>query len=209
MKNKIFIGLSAIILIGIIVVAIFKFNVGYSYKNHTMIDIKIGKEFNISDIKNITNEVFGKQDVEIQKSGTYSDNVVIKVDGITSEQKELLNSKINEKYSIENSVDDMKVNKISSFRLRDIAKSYIIPVAISMVLILIYMVIRFKKLGVKKVLIQTVLLTVVAELLYVAILGIVRYPINRLVLPVGVVIYMAMITVLTASFEKELAQDKE
>ena len=96
MKNKIFIGLSAIILIGIIVVAISKFNVGYSYKNHTMIDIKIGKEFNISDIKNITNEVFGKQDVEIQKSGTYSDNVVIKVDGITSEQKELLNSKINE-----------------------------------------------------------------------------------------------------------------
>ncbi|MBR4261346.1 MAG: hypothetical protein IKQ33_05310 [Clostridia bacterium] len=209
MKNKIFIGLSAIILIGIIVVAIFKFNVGYSYKNHMMIDVKIGKEYNVSDIKNITNEVFGKQNVEIQKSGTYSDNVVIKVENVTDEQKELLNTKINEKFGIENSVDDMKVNKISSFRLRDIAKSYIIPVGISMLLILVYMIVRFKKIGIKKVLIQTVLLTVIAELLYVAILGIVRYPINRLVLPVGVVIYLAMITVLTASFEKELAEDKE
>lgn len=209
MKNKIFIGISAIILIGIIVVAVLKFNVDFCYKRHTLVDINIGKDFNITDIKNITNEVFGKQKVEIQKAGTYSDSVIIKVDDITDEQKELLNNKINEKYEIENSIDSVKVNKISSFRLRDIAKSYVIPVALISIFILIYMALRFKKIGVKKVIIQTVLLTVMAELLYGAILAITRFPINRLVLPVGIIIYIAIITVLTGSFEKELSSEEK
>ena len=204
MKNKIFVGLSIVVLIGIIIIAICGFNVDYAYKNYYLVDIQIGQEFNINDIENITKEVFGKQSVEIQKAGVYSDNVVIKVKEISEEQKNTLNTKINEKYSVENKVEDIEVNYIPSYRLRDIIKPYIVPFISVTVVIFAYLAIRFRKLGIAKVLSQVAVLTTIAELLYISIIAITRYPINRVVLPIGIVIYMIIITVLNGMFEKEL-----
>ena len=41
MKNKVFIGLAIVIVIGIIVTIAFGLNVDYSYKNHNLVDVKI------------------------------------------------------------------------------------------------------------------------------------------------------------------------
>lgn len=204
MKNKILIGLAIVILVGAIIVATLGFNVDASYKGYTLIDINIGQEFNISDIKAITDEVFGKSKVEIQKAGEFNDNVAIKVSEVTDEQKELLNNKINEKYGTENTLSDMKANYIPRFRLIDVVKPYIVPLIASTVLILIYMTIRFRKLGAGKVLAQAIALPVIAELLYFALIAITRYPVNRLLMPVAVVIYITIFTVLTGMFEKQL-----
>ena len=203
MKNKIFVGLGIVILIGIIIIAVFGFNVDMSFKNHNLVDITIGQDFNIDDIKAITNEVFPKQNIEIQKSGLYSDNLVIKVTEINDEQKNLLNTKINEKFGLDNKIEDVKVNYIPNYKLIDVLKPYIIPLIITTILILAYMAIRFKKLGIAKVLSQAIMLTAIAELLYVTIIAITRYPINRLVMPVGVLIYIIILTVLTGMFEKQ------
>lgn len=205
MKNKIFVGLSIVILIGIIVIAVFGFNVDFSYKNYHLVDIKIGQDFNISDIEAITNEVFASQKVEIQKAGVYSDNVVIKVDEISDEQKNTLNTKVNEKFGLENTVEDIEVNYIPSYRLRDIVKPYVVPMIVVTAIIFVYMAVRFRKIGSVKVLTQAAVLTVIAELLYVAIIAITRYPVNRLVLPVGVVIYITILTVLNGMFEKQMS----
>lgn len=203
MKNKILIGLAIVILVGIIITVAVGFNVDMCYRDYNLVDIKIGQDFNINDIKTITNEVFQKENIEIQKAGVYSDNVVIKVSSITDEQKNLLNTKINEKFELNNSVDDIEINYISSYRLRDIIKPYIIPLIITTVIILTYMAIRFRKIGISKVISQVVLLTVIAELLYGSIIVITRYPVNRLVMTVGVVIYITIITILTGMFEKQ------
>ena len=85
MKNKILRGLAIVILVGIIITVAVGFNVDMCYRDYNLVDIKIGQDFNINDIKTITNEVFQKQNVEIQKAGVYSDNVVIKVNNITDE----------------------------------------------------------------------------------------------------------------------------
>ena len=164
----------------------------------------IGRVIDIIENENITKEVFGKQSVEIQKAGVYSDNVVIKVKEISEEQKNTLNTKINEKYSVENKVEDIEVNYIPSYRLRDIIKPYIVPFISVTVVIFAYLAIRFRKLGIAKVLSQVAVLTTIAELLYISIIAITRYPINRVVLPIGIVIYMIIITVLNGMFEKEL-----
>lgn len=203
MKNKIFVGLGIVILVGLIIIVALGFNVDMCYKNYNLVDIKIGQDFNINDIKNITDEVFQKENVEIQKAGVYSDNVVIKVNNISDEQKSLLNTKVNEKFGLDNTVDDIEVNYIPSYRLRDIVKPYIIPLIITTVLILGYMAIRFRKIGIAKVISQAVILTVIAELLYISIIAITRYPVNRLVMPTGVVIYITILTVLTGMFEKQ------
>lgn len=203
MKNKIFVGLGIVILVGLIIIVALGFNVDMCYKNYNLVDIKIGQDFNINDIKNITDEVFQKENVEIQKAGVYGDNVVIKVNNISDEQKSLLNTKVNEKFGLDNTVDDIEVNYVPSYRLRDIVKPYIIPLIITTVLILGYMAIRFRKIGIAKVISQAVILTVIAELLYISIIAITRYPVNRLVMPTGVVIYITILTVLTGMFEKQ------
>lgn len=203
MKNKILIGLAIVIIIGIIIITFLGFNVDICYKNYNLVDIKIGQDFNINDIKQITNEVFPKKSVEIQKAGVYSDNLVIKVNEISDEQKNTLNTKINEKYGINNTVDDIQVHYIPSNRLRDVIKPYIVPMLITTALILIYISIRFRKIGIGKVLSQTIILTIIAEALYIAIIAITRFPVNRLVIPVAIVIYITIITVLTGMFEKQ------
>ncbi len=209
MKNKIFVVLFLIILIGLLIGIILGFNVDFDYRNHNLVSINIGQEFNIDDIKSITNDVFPNQKLQIQRAGAYSDNLVIKVNEINDEQKNTLNTKINEKFGIDNKVEDIEVNYISNYRLRDIVTPYIIPIIISTVLILIYMGIRFRQIGIAKVISQIIGLSIIAEMLYLAILAITRYPINRLVMPVGIVIYMIILAVLTSSFEKQLSIEKE
>lgn len=203
MKNKILYIVAAIVLIGIIVVAIWGFNVDLCYKNHHLVNIEIGQEFSVKDIKTITNEVFPNEKLEIQKSGIYKDNLVIKVTEISEEQKVLLNTKINEKYGISNDAESIEVHYVPSFRLLDIVKPYIVPMIIATALVLVYMCVMFRKVGIVKVLTQTIMLSVIAEALYVAIIAITRYPINRLVMPVAIVIYMAVITILNLNLGKQ------
>ncbi|MBE5805842.1 MAG: hypothetical protein E7313_03915 [Clostridiales bacterium] len=202
MKNKIFVGLAIIILIGIVIVSVFGFKVDICYKAYNIIDITIGKDFNIEDVRNITNEVFGKNKAEVQKSGLYNDNVVIKVDEFTDEQKTTLNTKINEKYQIENKIEDMEINYIPQYRLLDVIKPYLIPLVISTVIIFVYMIFRFKKVGITKVLSNTVLYLVMAELVYFAVIAITRLPINRVTMPIALVIYIAILAILNYKFDK-------
>lgn len=204
MKNKILVGLAIVILVGAILIATLGFNVDMSYKGYNIIDIDIEQEFNINDVKNITNEVFGKTKTEIQKGGQFSDIIVIKTAEVSDEQKEQLITKINEKYGTEKKVSDMNATYIPRFKLIDVVKPYIIPVIATTVLILIYMAIRFRKLGTVKVLSQAITLTAIAELLYFALIAITRYPVNRLLMPVAIVIYITILTVLTGMFEKQL-----
>lgn len=205
MKNKILAGVAVIILIGIIIIAAVGFNLDTNYKEYKLIEIKIGKEFNISDIESITNEVFSKKKVEIQKVGDFEETVVIKLadSDISDEQKNTLNTKINEKFGIENSVDDITVNVVPKIKVFDLIKPYIVPIAIITVVVLIYMAIRFRKIGAVKVVVQTVGMTVMAELLYFSIIAITRHQINELVMPVALVIYVTILALLTGMFEKQ------
>lgn len=204
MKNKIFAGLAIVFAVAIIIIAVYGFNVDLSYRSYNLIDVKIGQDFKISDIEKIAKEVFPKQNLEVQRAGVYKDNVVIKVNSkISDEQKSTLNTKINEKLGINNNVDDIQINYIPSYRLRDILKSYVGPLAIATVIVLAYLGFRFRKLGIVKVLVQAISLIAVSEALFMAVIAITRYPINRLIMPSAIIIYMLILTLLTGNFEKQ------
>lgn len=209
MKNKILAILGVVILVGIIIVTIFGFNVDWSYKNYNLVTIKIGQEFNNDDIKAITKEVFAKKHVEIQVNGTYNDELVLKVSEISEEQKEQLKNKINEKYGKELTTEDIQVDYVPSFRLRDLVKPYLPMIAISFAVVLIYMLVRYKQIGLVKVLANVVCLPILAEALFATLISITRFPVNRLIVPVGMVIYLAIITFLASCYEKQLqVEDK-
>ena len=63
MKKVIQILLICLIIAGIIVISTIGFNVGTKYAENTQINIYIGSEFKIEDIRSITDEVFGNTPV--------------------------------------------------------------------------------------------------------------------------------------------------
>ena len=130
MKRVVSILLICLLIAGIIVIAVKGFNVGLKYSENTQIAINIGKTFEINDIKQITSEVFKGQRVIIQKVELYEDMVQITVKEASEGQINELNTKINEKYELENSIDDVEVVQNANVRLRTLIKPYILPISI-------------------------------------------------------------------------------
>ena len=140
-KNLIGILLGIIIIIGIILTATMGLNLDLMYSNHKSIDVNLQKQFENEDVYKIAKEVFENQKVKVQKVELYEDMVSIIVKDATDEQLENLNTKLNEKYELENTKDDMVITNVPSVEISDLVKPYILPVSISFVVIIVYLVI--------------------------------------------------------------------
>ena len=192
MKKIAQIILICLVLAGIIVIATLGFNVGVRYGENTQININIGKEFDSKDIKNIAKEVFGNQSVIVEYVEIYKDVVQITVKDATDEQIAELNNKINEKYELSNDLSnaDVLVARNANTRLRDLVMPYILPISISAAIIVIYEVIRFRKLGVWKVLYEAILAIIAPQAVLFSIYAIARIPVNRLTAAISIALYM-------------------
>lgn len=202
MKKVIQILLICLIIAGIIVISTVGFNVGIKYSSNTQININIGTEFKIEDIREITNEIFGNKTVLIQQVELYKDMVQITVKEASEEQIASLNNKINEKYGLENEVSDIIVTNNSNVRLRNIIKPYILPVAIVSVLTIAFAMIIYKKLGIWNVLYETAMAIVAPQAILSSIYAVTRLPINRLTAVIATIVYIASITLVMIHFEK-------
>lgn len=273
MKKKLCILSVIIMIIGLIVVIAVGYNVDLKYKVHKSITVPIGEDFNISDISQITDEIFGKNNVSLEKAGVYNDSVIINVADVSDEQIVNLKNKINEKYNIvqkiyisignDYSVDDIKTianevfskedtnvekskdnekyvsieanliteqdleslnnkinekynltNKTSSIsasnvikskemprvRLTDMAKQYLFYTIIATIIVLVYFAIRFRKLGIAKVMLESISTIVFSELLYMAIIAITRASINKVIIIAAFAIYICVLTYLNKKY---------
>lgn len=200
--------LIAIIIAGGIVVGVNGFNKSVQYKRNVTIYVKIGQEFENKDMMNIAKEVFPDESVIVQKVELYNDMVSFTLEEKSDEELqpklEELNNKINEKYELENTVDDINITHNPKVRLYDIAKTYVIPIGICTLLVFIYAMIRFRKLGVFRTLGKYIVGLVGTEAVYVGLLAITRYPIDAYVIPVGLFIYAISILVVTVKRENKL-----
>ena len=204
-KNKILIILIAIILIaGIAMIVIKGFNFELKYQNTQRVEMYLKQEFNVSDIKNITNEVLAGQTVMIQKVEVYEDMVAITSNQITDEQKTNLVQKINEKYGTELNADEIQIENIPHTRGRDIIKPYLIPFALATGIILVYVAIRYRKLGAVKVILKTAIILVVAEAVLASVIAITRLPIGKTTIPLAIAVYLLTLVCITSSLENKL-----
>lgn len=121
-----------------------KFNIAYN--ENTKIYIYIGKKFENNDLKEIIKEVFETGKVEIQKVEVYEDMACVTIlkQENASEQKETLKNKINEKFEIEITNEDIEFINQPKTDMYSMLKPYIWPVIISTVIILIYAIIMCK-----------------------------------------------------------------
>lgn len=194
MKKVIKILLVCLFIAGIIVISTLGFNVGTKYSENTQIGINIGKEFNIKDIKEITDEVFKGQRVLIQQVEMYKDMVQINVKDVTEQQISDLNSKLNEKFEINNALTDVEVTHNANVKLKSIIKPYIIPMTIISIIVIIYTMIAFRKLGALKVLYNTAMAIIIPEATLISLYAVARIPVNRLTMIIGIIVYIMSIT---------------
>lgn len=209
-KKIVYIVLACIIIIGSIIIGFKGLNVGLKYKANKQVDIYIGKGFNSNDIKTLVKEVIGNKEVIVQKVEAYEEIASITVEEITDEQLEELNTKVNEKYELENTVkDDMVVVESPRLRLRDLVKQFILPVALSLVIILVYAGIRFRKIDVFEVLGKILILNILAQMLYLSILAIFRIPVNALTVPIAIAIYVVVTLVIFNELETKEKENEQ
>lgn len=208
-STKIMIILIALILV-IGTIMIFTKGLAFElrYQNNKSIEMNLGKQFEISDIKQITDEIFGNQPVLIQAIEVYKDAVSITTTEISDEQKSQLVTKINEKYETELKTENITIEETAHIRGRDILKPYITPFIISTVIILVYMMIRYYKLNSFKVLVKSIGIIVLAQLVLLAIMTITRMPIGKSTIPTVLLVYILSMLICTTKFESDLEKVK-
>ena len=197
-----------VIIAGIVMVAVKGFNFDLKYQDTQRVELYLKTEFNISDIRQITNEVFGNQKVMIQKVEVFEDSVSITTTSISDEQKNNLITKINEKYGTELTAEDTTVEDIGHTRGRDIIKPYIVPFAIAVIVVLIYLGIRYYKLNIAKVIAKSIGIMALAQILLFSVIAITRIPIGRLTIPMVILVYLLTLFGITNKFEKDLSKKK-
>lgn len=198
-----------IMIIGILVTITVGLNFDLRYQEAKNIQLYLAQEFEISDIEQITKETLQNQTVVIQKVEVFEDSVSILAKEITEEQKNNLISKMNEKYGTELSVDNIEIVTIPHTRGRDIIKPYVMPFTIATVIILVYMAIRYYKLGIIQTVGKTALCLVITQMVLLSAIAIVRIPIGRVTIPLVLVVYLSSLLGITIYFEKQLKEKKE
>lgn len=208
MKKVVYIILACIIIIGTVITATMGLKADLIYSKNAEIDIYIGKQVNKEEINDIVKEVFSEKKVIVQQIELFEDMVSITIPEKSDEelktQIEQLNTKINEKYGTDNKAEDIKVIHNSKIKLSSIIKPYIVPIAISVLVILVYVIVRYRKLGILKTIVSYILTVGAVEAVFLSIIAITRFPINRLVIPIGLLLYVTTITILGFLNENKL-----
>lgn len=201
--------LAIIIIVGIAITLTIGLNYDLKYQETQKIQLYIGKEFEIAEIKEITNEILPNQPVIIQKVEVYEDTVNIIAKEITDEQKSSIIDKVNEKYQTELSADSTEITNIPHIKGRDIIKPYIWPFIIATAIILVYIAARYYKLGSIKTILKTAIAIIIAQAVLLSIIAIARIPVGRLTIPLVLVVYMLTLLGVTTKLEKKLKENKK
>ncbi len=203
-KKIVLLGIILLILAGIIVVALKGMKVDLMLTKHKSMDIVIGKEFDINEVKNICNEVFKDKDVVLRKIENFGDAVSVNATTISDEEKQNLITKINEKFEISLVADDIEVKSNSNIRIRDMVRPYFAPVCVSFVMIYTYIGIRFNKLNALKVLLSITGIILLTEAVIASIVAISRIPVSPIIVNLMLVIAVAEIIIFIYKKEEEL-----
>ncbi len=190
-----------IILAGIVVVGIYGFKKELRFEQSQSIDVYVGQSVDESKIKGIVHDVLGTNSMT-QTIEIYKDMVTIRAKEITDEQKNNIVNKIKENYEFEQTAEDTTINVIPATRIIDMYKKYITPFVISGVLVLIYMIIRYYKKGILKVLARTITIPILGELFLLSIIAITRIPVGRFTPVLVIGMYIATILIVVKENEK-------
>lgn len=194
--------MSLVILAGIVVVGIFGFNKELRYGQGQVINVYVEQMVDVTNIKKLVNECLAGKTNMVQTVEIYQDYVTIKVKEITEEQKNNIVNKLKENYEFSQTAEDTTIENVAATKYIDIYKKYIVPFAVSGVIVLAYIVIRYHKKGILKVLGRTIIIPVFGELFLLSIIAITRIPVGRYTPVLVIAMYIASIMMVIRENEK-------
>ena len=212
MKNiKIVYVLSVVIIVaGVICTAIWGFNYGTNYSEAKKVTIYIGKEYKMEEIKPIVDEIFGKGSKVYQEIEGFTDTLAVTVKDATDEQVDILNTKIKEKYELEEESVVTAIN-VPHLMLRDIVKPYIIPFIITTVVLWGVMAIAMKVAKTEEItkkLIMAFVNLVLAEAVYISAFAVTRIPINEFFV-IGTIGVYILVTICSFKFKANFTTEEK
>ena len=202
-QKIIYIIIAIIIVIGAIICGTKGFNIELLYSNRQEIVISNNTELDKPKVEEIAKSVLGDKKIYLQNVERFGNAIQIISSEITDEEKNNIVNKLNEELSLNLSNDEVEVIKIANTRIRDILKPYIIPSVISFVIILVYFAIIYNKIGLKNILLKTILIPIITELTFYSIVAITRFPFGKVTTCIAIGLYVISIGYLTLCFQKE------
>ena len=186
----------------VIVVGIFGFNKELRYGQGQVINVYVEQMVDVTNIKKLVNECLAGKTNMVQTVEIYQDYVTIKAKEITEEQKNNIVNKLKENYEFSQTAEDTTIENVAATKYIDIYKKYIVPFAVSGVIVLAYIVIRYHKKGILKVLGRTIIIPVFGELFLLSIIAITRIPVGRYTPVLVIAMYIASIMMVIRENEK-------
>ena len=186
-----------------------KNKVNEKYNINQKILVSIGDNYTVEDVQAIANEVFAVDSTKVEKYEDDEKYASIETKLVTEKDIENLNSKINEKYALSNEADSISATNmvfkedIPRIRLMDMAKQYLLYTVVATLIVLVYFAIRYKKIGVARVISEPIALLMWTELLYLAVIAITRISINKLAIIGAFSIYIVVLTYLNSKYLDE------
>ncbi len=210
LKNKkvIYLITVLIILLGIVVTCIWKTNFSLQYSEHSRIDIYIGKEYHLEDLKQIAKDVFPNEKIDYQEIEFFHDSVAMNVKQVSDEQMAILKEKVKSKFELEEIDSKISVTTIPHYRIRDMVKPYIVPMMIATLIIFAYVGIRYLNLGIFKVIGTLLIRLIISEAVLASMIEIARVPVGMYTMSVVILVYLLVTTFTVTQFDNELKKKK-
>lgn len=204
MKNKLlYLILIIVIIVGAIVYKVKGINKELNYSNRQEFEISAASTFDVSKVEEIVKSVITNRPIKVQKVERFENALEISSTEISEEEKENIINKINEEYNENISNENAKITSVTVTRLIDILMPYIVPATIAMVIVLLYFVILYNKIGITELLTKGIVLPILIELSYYALIVITRIPFGKITNSIAVVIFILTIGMLTICFQKQ------
>ena len=149
----------------------YKFDI--DFKGGVTISADVNEGFNNTDIENIVMEITGINPL-VQKTSGGNNSVSISIEPIESEKIDEIVEALKAKYT---NITEPSTRNIQPAYGKELLNSAILAVSVAVVVILLYITIRFKTLGITAAI--TAIFALVHDVLFVvAIYGIIKFPIN-------------------------------
>ena len=144
-KKIILLGIILLIIAGIVVVALKGVKVSMMLQQHESMSVHLGVKSSEKELKELFKDIFKDKYYVLRMVEYFDDSVNISAESITNEEKTAVIQKINEKFGKEYDPNTITVQSVANVRVRDMLKPYLKPVIISAALIIVYIIIRFRK----------------------------------------------------------------
>lgn len=163
---------------------------------------------NKDEVSEIIKESFNGKEAVIQDVEYFGEMVLITLPTVSDEEINTFLTKINEKYSLGYEKDDLDIINMPGLTFMEVIDPYILPLALSIAISIVYIAIRYYSLGIIKMIGKSILAIILVQAIIISAYLIMNLPIDVSIVPV-VLIGLGIALLYTTSDNNRLLEIKK